>query len=190
MALGMSIKICIWCEMLTNLSLNKTLIIGSNYCMRVFPEFAYHRILFPMSLNYIQPIKDSYGSIQPICWCSLRRWRKDIHFLETIFQLRIFIWHNIQIQIYPVLIKIYIPYKVKIMSIIVYFFIFLALYFTGILLKRIELNQYIKYYLTLPCLQTILSLFFGIPILHILYFINLKSKKKNTLTIELLICKY
>lgn len=53
MALGISIKICIWCEMFTNLSLNKTLIIGSNYCMRVFPEFAYHKILFPMSLNFI-----------------------------------------------------------------------------------------------------------------------------------------
>lgn len=63
MVLGMLIKICIWCEMFINFSLNKILIIGFNYCMRVFLEFVYYKIFFLMFLNFIQLIKDSYDSI-------------------------------------------------------------------------------------------------------------------------------
>lgn len=53
MVLGMLIKICIWCEMFINFSLNKILIIGFNYCMRVFLEFVYYKIFFLMFLNFI-----------------------------------------------------------------------------------------------------------------------------------------
>lgn len=63
MVLGMLIKICIWCEMFINFSLNKILIIRFNYCMRVFLEFVYYKIFFLMFLNFIQLIKDSYDSI-------------------------------------------------------------------------------------------------------------------------------